>query len=69
MNKTLFFGLIGGLMFVGPRLFPTATFSELPKNTTHTCRVVGEEKPLRRVQKTTAEWKKILTSDQFAVTR
>ena len=69
MNKTLFFGLIGGLMLVGPRLLPIATFDELPKNTTHARRVVGEEKLLRRVQKTTAEWKKILTSDQFAVTR
>jgi peptide-methionine (R)-S-oxide reductase len=69
MNNTLFFGLIGGLLLVGPRLLPTTTFGESPKKVSSTQRVAHDDKPLRRVEKTTAEWKKILTSDQFAVTR
>ncbi len=69
MNNTLFFGLIGGLLLVGPRLLPTVTAGEPPKKVALTHKAIRDDKPLRRVEKTTAEWKKILTSDQFAVTR
>lgn len=65
MNKTLFFGLIGGLLLVGPYRPTPATFGVTAKTTLP----VRDEKPLRRVQKTTAEWKRILTSNQFIITR
>ena len=69
MNKNLFFGLIGGLLLVGPRLLPSANAGNPPNKIALTRQAMRDDKPLRRVEKTTVEWKKILTSDQFAVTR
>ncbi|MBC8151360.1 MAG: peptide-methionine (R)-S-oxide reductase MsrB [Bacteroidetes bacterium] len=61
MNKQSFIQAISGLLLAGLLLFSLPAFvNPVPSD---------GSKPPRRVEKTEAEWKKILTPDQFAVTR
>ncbi|QDK77559.1 peptide-methionine (R)-S-oxide reductase MsrB [Spirosoma sp. KCTC 42546] len=67
MNRQSIFQSIAGLLLIGSTALALAAFGP----TSH--RNVIEKPSLRanprRVEKTEAEWKKILTPDQFAVTR
>lgn len=60
MNKKSIGGLWGGALFTGMRWSALSAFVRAPS------RKVNHP---RRVAKTTAAWKKILTADQFYVTR
>ena len=62
MNKQSIIRVIGGLLLAGPLLLTLPALT--PAHTLPT-----DGKPPRRVVKTEAEWKKILTPDQFSVTR
>ncbi len=62
MNKQSFIRAIGGLLLAGPLLLALPAFA--PAHAP-----LEDGKPPRRVVKTEAEWKKILTPDQFSVTR
>lgn len=61
MNKKSISRLLGGMLFTGMLLPTLPAFVAVPS--------FEDGKPPRRVEKTTAEWKKILTPDQFYVTR
>lgn len=61
MNKKSISRLLGGILFTGMLLPTLPAFVTAPS--------FDEGKPPRRVEKTTAEWKKILTPEQFYITR
>ena len=63
MNRTTFFQTLGGLLLTAPLAQAAVRFS-IPTMTELT-----DNKPPRRVVKTSAEWKKMLTPDQYAVAR
>jgi peptide-methionine (R)-S-oxide reductase len=63
MNRTAFIQTLGGLLLAGP-LAKAATYFSMP-----TATQLADNKPPRRLVKINAEWKKILTADQYAVTR
>ncbi|GAB3710969.1 peptide-methionine (R)-S-oxide reductase MsrB [Spirosoma flavus] len=60
MNRTTFFRCLGALAIVGP--LATASVRQTTES-------IDESKPPRRVVKSEAEWKKILTPDEFAIAR
>ncbi|GAB3982940.1 peptide-methionine (R)-S-oxide reductase MsrB [Spirosoma terrae] len=62
MNRTTFFKCLGVLVIAGPLAAASSSFR--PANG-----LVDDTKPPRRVVKSEAEWKKILTPDEFAVAR
>lgn len=58
MTRKTLLRAVSGLLIAGPLLLSLPSF-----------RSADDSKPPRRVEKTAAEWKKILTPDQFAVAR
>lgn len=62
MNRKSIIRTISGLVLAGPLLLTLLSFGPEAGPST-------DGKPPRRVVKTAAEWKKILTPDQFAITR
>lgn len=62
MNRLTFFTKLGALLIAAPLLLSLPAFRPA-----HSLTDGG--KPPRRVVKTEAEWKKILTPDQFEITR
>lgn len=62
MNKSAFLRRISGLLLYSVILLAASAFRP-------TAHYIDNEKPPRRVEKTQADWKKLLTPDQFAVTR
>ena len=62
MNRQSLFHSIGGLLIYSAVLLTAFAFGP-------TAHRIDNEKPPRRFEKTEAEWKNLLTSAQFAVTR
>lgn len=62
MNRTTFFKCLGVLAIAGPLAAASSSFRPIAG-------LVDDTKPPRRVVKPEAEWKKILTPDEFAVAR
>jgi len=68
MNKQSFLRIAGGLLLGVPLLFSLPSFvSTTPADGALSTLTVG--KPPRRVEKTEADWKKILTPQQFSIMR
>lgn len=62
MNRIDFFKQLGGLVITGSVVLTTSSFRSFDS-------LSDDGKPPRRVVKSEAEWKKILTPDEFAVAR